>query len=151
MKAARVILVILGIALLVVGGIVLLNDVKPVRYVGILWWFAGAIIIHDGILAFAVAGIGIAMRRAGRVFRVPLVAVIIVQGALAIAALFALIVVPEILKKSIGTANPTLLPLDYGLHLAVFYGVLAAATAVAVGGYLVLARRQNVRPPSSQA
>ena len=142
MKAARVILVIVGIALLLVGGMVLLADVKPSRYLGILAWFAGAIIVHDGILAFAVAGVGIAMRRAGRAFRVPLPVIIIVQGALAVAALFALLVVPEILKKSIGTANGTLLPLDYALHLAVFYAALAVITAVAVAGYIAVTRRR---------
>ena len=142
MKAARVILVVLGVALLLLGGIVLLDDVKPTRYLGILAWFAGAIIVHDGILAFAVAGVGIAMRRAGRAFRVPLPVIIIVQAALALAALFALLVVPEILKKSIGTANETLLPLDYGLHLAVFYAALAVITAVAVAAYMAVTRRR---------
>lgn len=144
MTIARVILVVFGVALLAVGGLVLLNDVPPARYVGILWWFAGAIIIHDGILAFAMVGIGIAMRRAGRAFRVPLVPIIIVQGALAIAALFALIVVPEIMKKSIGTANPTLLPLDYGLNLAVFYAVLAVVSVVAIGVHTVLSKNRRV-------
>ena len=142
MKAARVILVIVGVALLLVGGMVLLADVKPSRYLGILAWFAGAIIVHDGILAFAVAGVGIAMRRAGRAFRVPLPVIIIVQAALALAALFALLVVPEILKKSIGTANETLLPLDYGLHLAVFYAALAVITAAAVAAYMAVTRRR---------
>ena len=142
MKAARVILVVLGVALLLLGGVVLLDDVKPTRYLGILAWFAGAIIVHDGILAFAVAGVGIAMRRAGRAFRVPLPVIIIVQAALALAALFALLVVPEILKKSIGTANETLLPLDYGLHLAVFYAALAVITSVAVAAYMAVTRRR---------
>jgi len=141
-KAARVILVVLGVALLLLGGVVLLDDVKPTRYLGILAWFAGAIIVHDGILAFAVAGVGIAMRRAGRAFRVPLPVIIIVQAALALAALFALLVVPEILKKSIGTANETLLPLDYGLHLAVFYAALAVITALAVAAYMAVTRRR---------
>lgn len=141
MRVARIALVALGIGLLVVGGVVLLQDVKPVRYVGILAWFAGAIIIHDGILAFVVAGIGILSRRAGRRFRVPLVAILIVQAALALAALMALLVVPEILKQSIGTANPTLLPLDYGLNLAVFYGVLVVVTGVALAVVLLRRRR----------
>ena len=139
MKIARVVLVVLGVALLVLGGIVLLQDVKPVRYVGILWWFAGAIIIHDGILSFVIVGISLFFRRV----RLRLVPVLIVQGALAIAALFALLVVPEILKRGIGTANATLLPLDYGLHLAVFYGVLVVVTGVALGAYHALAKRRS--------
>jgi len=140
MKIARVVLVVLGVGLLVLGGIVLLQDVKPVRYVGILWWFAGAIIIHDGILSFVIVGISLFFRRV----RLRLVPVLIVQGALAIAALFALLVVPEILKQGIGTANAALLPLDYGVNLAVFYGVLVLVTAVALGVYRVVARPKLV-------
>ena len=141
MKIARVVLVVLGVALLVLGGIVLLQDVKPVRYVGILWWFAGAIILHDGILSFVVVGISLFSRR---LVRIRLVPILILQGALAIAALFALLVVPEILKKGIGTANPTLLPLDYGLHLVVFYGVLVVVTGLALVVYRVASRRRPV-------
>ena len=140
MKTARALLIVLGVGLLVLGGIVLLQDVKPVRYVGILWWFAGAIIIHDGILSFVIVGISLFFRRV----RLRLVPVLIVQGALAIAALFALLVVPEILKQGIGTANETLLPLDYGVNLAVFYGVLVLVTAVALGVYRVIAKRRRV-------
>lgn len=136
MKIARVVLVMLGVGLLVLGGIVLLQDVKPVRYVGILWWFAGAIIIHDGILSFVIVGISLFFRRV----RLRLVPVLIVQGALAIAALFALLVVPEILKQGIGTANATLLPLDYGVNLAVFYAVLVVVTAAALAVYRVVRR-----------
>jgi len=60
-----------------------------------------------------------------------------------------LIVVPEIMKKAIGTANPTLLPLDYSLNLAVFLGGLAVLTVAACAAYLAL-RRQKARPPLTQ-
>jgi hypothetical protein len=151
MKRVQVALIAVGVALLVVGGVVLLNDVAPKNYGGILLWFAGAIILHDGIASFAIVGVGIAMRRLGHRFRVPLGAIIIVQGAIVLGALMALIVFPEIVKKSIGRANPTLLPLDYGLNLAIFYGVLVLATAAALAVYFVVARRQKVRPLDSQA
>ena len=139
MKTARALLIVLGVGLLVLGGIVLLQDVKPVRYVGILWWFAGAIIIHDGILSFVIAGAALFSRR----LRIRLVPVLIVQGALLIAALFSLLVVPEILKKNIGTANPTLLPLDYGLHLVLFYGALVVVTGAALAVYALVRRRSS--------
>jgi hypothetical protein len=48
----------------------------------------------------------------------------------------ALIVFPEIAKQGIGSANPTLLPLDYARNLAIFYAALAAVTAVAIVVYL---------------
>ena len=137
----QIALIALGLAFFVVGGITLLNDVNPKRYIGIAIWFVGALVIHDGIISFVVFGANIVMRKTGGRLRIPLPAVLIVQGALVIAAIMTLVVVPAALKKSIGTGNATLLPLDYGLHLLVFYGVLAAVTALALGGYALLRRR----------
>jgi hypothetical protein len=88
-----------------------------------------------------VFGVSIVMRRAGR--RIPLAVIAIVQGALVIAAIFTAIVVPEILKRAIGSANPTILPLNYGLHLVLFYAGLAVVTAAAIVIALVLRRRRT--------
>ena len=129
-----------GVALLGLGGIVLLMDVDPSRYIGIAIWFVGALIVHDGLGAMAVFGISVLMRRFGR--RIPFAVIAIVQGALVIAAIVAALVIPEILKKNIGSANPTILPLDYGLNLALFYAGLAVVTALAIAAYLVFARRR---------
>jgi hypothetical protein len=140
-RAWRIGLIALGLAFFVVGGITLLNDVNPARYVGIAIWFVGALVIHDGIISFVVFGANIVMRKTGGRLRIPLPALLIVQGALVVAGIMTLIVVPAALKKSIGTANPTLLPLDYGLHLLVFYGVLAGVTALALAVYGLVRRR----------
>ena len=59
-------LIVFGVGLLAVGGVVLLMDVKPERYLGILAWFVGALIVHDGIAAMAGFGVSLVMRRAGR-------------------------------------------------------------------------------------
>jgi len=148
----RIALVVVGLALLALGGVVLLNDVNPKRYLGIAAWFLGALIIHDGIISFGVFGVNIAMRKAGR--RVPLPVLLILQGAAVVGALMALLVVPEIMKKSIGTGNATLLPLDYAANLGWFYVVLAAVTAVVIAVYLAAARaraRRASRAASSPA
>ncbi|MCU1424182.1 MAG: hypothetical protein JWM51_473 [Microbacteriaceae bacterium] len=143
-------LVLIGLALLVIGGLVLLDDVNPKRYLGLGLWFAGALVIHDGLIAPLVFGVDLMMRRVGR--RVPLAVLLIVQGAIVVGAIVALLVFPEIAKKNIGTANPTLLPLDYTGNLVGFYVVLAVLTAAAVAGYCWwAARRQKLRSPSSQA
>ena len=133
-------LVAVGVVLLGIGGVVLLNDVSPSRYLGIAVWFLGALVIHDGIAAMAVFGVSIVMRRSGR--RIPLPVIAIIQGALVVAAIVTALVVPEILKKSIGTANPTILPLEYGLNLALFYAGLAVATAASIAVYVVARRRR---------
>lgn len=142
-------LVVVGILFLGLGGLALLDGVNPKRYVGILVWFAGAIIIHDGIIAPIMFGVNVLMRKAGR--SIPLGVLAIVQGAIVVGAIVALLVFPEAIKKSIGTTNPTVLPLDYGVNLAVFYGVLVVLTAIAVALYLrVFARRQKLRSSSTQ-
>lgn len=145
----RIGLAILGVGLLGVGAVVLVIGVDPVNYVGILVWFLGALILHDGIAAMAVFGASVILRRVGR--RIPGAILAIVQGALVIAAIVSALVIPEILKRNIGSANPTILPQEYGIHLLFFYAGLALVTAVAVVGYLAMARRQKARPSASQA
>lgn len=140
-------LVVFGVALLGVGGLVLLNDVKPERYLGIAAWFIGALIVHDGIAAMAVFGVSVIMRKAGR--RIPLPVIAIIQGALVVGAIVTAIVIPEILKKAIGSANASILPLDYALNLGLFYAGLAVVTAAAIAVYAALARRQKLRPSIS--
>jgi hypothetical protein len=145
----RIGLVVVGLLLLAIGGIVLVNDVSPKKYVGIVIWFAGALIVHDGIVSPLVFAFGLGLRRMGK--RIPFAVLALVQGAIVIALLVALIVVPEILKKKIGSANPTILPLDYGPHLAVFFASLVVLTALAAAVYLlVAARRQKLRRLETQ-
>ena len=146
LRAWRIGLIALGFAFFAVGGITLLNDVNPARYLGIAIWLLGALVIHDGIISFVVFGANIVTRKTGGRLRIPLPALLIVQGALVVAGIMTLIVVPAMLKKSIGTANPTLLPLDYGLHLVVFYAVLAGVTALALAVYGVVRRRRPAQP-----
>jgi hypothetical protein len=141
----QIALVAVGVLLLLLGGLTLINDVNPRRYLGLAAWLLGALIIHDGIISLTVFGANVAMRRTGRRLLVPLPALLILQGALVVAGIMTLIVVPAALKKSIGTGNETLLPLDYGLHLAIFYAALAVVTALALAVYAVVARRSSAR------
>jgi hypothetical protein len=145
----RIGLILFGVALLGLGAFVLTNEVNPKRYVGILTWLIGALIIHDGIVAPTVFGVTLLFRRAQR--KVPPVVIAIVEGAIVIGGIITLIVVPEILKKNIGTLSSSILPQNYALHLGLFYVVLIALTGLAVGIYVRLfARRQKLRPPADQ-
>jgi len=148
MRTWRVALILLGLALLVVGAIVLLNDVSPKRYLGILLWFAGALIVHDGIIAPLVFVVSLISRRV----KLPAVVTLIIQGALVVGGIVSLLVLPEIVKKSLGTLSSSILPQDYGLNLAVFWLVLVVLTALAVAFYWALfAKRQKLRSPADQA
>jgi hypothetical protein len=149
-RVAQIVLIVAGVLMLGIGGIVVLNDVGSLQsYGGILLWFVGAIIIHDAIIAPVVFGIGVLMRKVGR--RIPGAVLLILQAAIVVVAIMTALVVPEILKKDIGTANPTILPLDYAANLSGFYGLIVVLTVVAIVVYLLIAaRRQKPRPSSSQ-
>ncbi|MEP6478387.1 MAG: hypothetical protein ABJB03_03265 [Rhodoglobus sp.] len=134
----RIALVLLGLVLLSIGGITLLDQVPPARYPGIALWLLGALILHDGIGAMAVFGVSVLARRAQRI---PLPVVLIVQGAAAIVVIVVVLVLPEIVKRAIGTANPSILPLDYIVNLALFCAGVVTAAGVAIVAYLLVTRR----------
>lgn len=138
----RVALVTLGVALLLVGAVVFLKDVNPGTYVGVAAWLAGAIVLHDGIAAMAMFGVTVLVRRADGI---PFVVRAIVQGAAAIGVLIAVLVVPEIVKQAIGTANPSILPLDYVGNLLLVEAALAVATVLAIAVTLSVRARQRTR------
>jgi hypothetical protein len=143
---ARVALIVGGALILLLSGWILLTTVKPTRYIGIVEWFAAAIIVHDAIIAPFVFGVGVVMRKAGK--RLPLAVLAIVQGGLVIGAVFTIVLVPEILAQQHAHLFQTLLPFDYVRNLGVLWVGTLVATGVAVVGYYVWrrvsGRRQSV-------
>ena len=133
-------LIVLGIGLLAVGGVLFLTDNDPATYPGIATWLAGAIILHDGVGAMAVFAVTVLTRRAEGI---PFAVRAILQGAAAVGVLVAVLVAPEIVKQAIGTANPSVLPLDYVRNLLLFEAGLVAATGVAIA--VVVIRRRTRR------
>jgi len=149
MKAWRTTLVVLGVLMLLLGAYVLVGSVKPIKIAGIALWFVLALIVHDGIIALVTFGVAFLLRKAGRAL--PIAVLAIVQAGLVVSSIFAIIVLPAAYKKSIGSKNPTVLPLDYGPSLVILWAVIVVLTALAVVGYTVLARRQKNRSSVSQA
>ena len=125
----RIALVVTGIVLLAIGGITLVVDVPFGRVIGVVPWLVGALVIHDVVSAGLVLAVSIAFRKT--LFRLPIAVVLLIQGALVVGGLMSLIVIPAIVKKAVGTANPSVLPLDYATHLALFYAGLFVATVIA--------------------
>jgi hypothetical protein len=148
-KAWRIALVMLGVLLLLLGAYVLVDTVKPIKIAGLGLWLVLALIVHDGIIALVTFGVAFLLRKAGRA--IPIAVLAIVQAGLVVCSIFAIIVLPAAYKRSIGTKNPTVLPLDYGPSLVILWAVIVVLTALAVVGYTVLARRQKNRPSISQA
>ena len=149
----RVGLVALGILLLLLGVVALQTEVSPSRYVGILIWFVGALILHDGIIAPLTFGVALLFRKAGRAIPRRRMGVIlaILQAGIVVGGVVFVVVFPEVLKQDIGARNATILPLDYVRNLIVFFAVDVALTGAAIVGYLLLStRRQKLRESSDQ-
>ncbi|QWT25484.1 hypothetical protein KPL76_14395 [Subtercola sp. PAMC28395] len=156
LSIARSVLIGAGVLGLLLGAVVLVSKQSPLQIVGVALWMLGAIILHDAVLSPLVLVAAVVFRRAGRK---PATAsaslsarsrrtwrgvLLIIQSAVIVGAILTLIVVPEIYAKTLGTANPTILPSDYGLRLAVMWVVIAVVTALTS---VVYARRSAKNSP----
>ncbi|MFF3397794.1 hypothetical protein ACFYW6_04665 [Streptomyces sp. NPDC002659] len=126
----RIVTGALGIALMTVGAVLLLTggQLKDVAL-----WLAGAIVLHDGIVAPLVLGVGLLLAA------VPARGT--VRGALIVAGCLTAVALPVLLRP--GTPkNPTVLPLDY-----VRNWLLALAAVAVLTGVLLAARWIRRRVP----
>ncbi|GAA1507177.1 hypothetical protein BJ978_000814 [Agromyces terreus] len=133
MRAARATLIVLGLAGLATGSFVLLTDVAPPQYPGVVLWVLGAIVVHDGVIAPLAVAVGLGAARAKGVIGGRGIAV--AQAALLVGAVLTVIAVPAIVASAIGPRNPTVLVGTYALSLAVAWALVlvTAGVALAVG------------------
>ena len=143
MKAARIVLVVVGVLVIAFGASVLVTSVSPKRIGGLAAWLLGAVILHDAILSPFVVGAGLLLRRAGRSLRAWVL--VVVQAAIVLGSVLALVVLPEIAAKRHGQKNPTVLPFDYGTRLLIVEGVLLLVVVAVLVVGVVRARRSVVR------
>lgn len=113
----RIVTGALGLALMAVGATLLLTggQLKDVAL-----WLAGAIVLHDGIIAPLVLGVGLLLAA------VPARGT--VRGALVVAGCLTVITLPPLLRPGAPT-NPSALPLDYLRN----WQLLLVAVAVVAG------------------
>lgn len=130
MRAARIALIGVGVAVMVTGGVFALIDIAPTQYLGVLSWVVGALVIHDGILAPIIVAVGLGLRSARA--RWGLRRVLVAQASLTLGAFLTVIASPGILKSMIGSTNPTMLQLPYAAGLAVSWLVLLVVVVVAL-------------------
>jgi len=103
----------------------------------VLVWLAGAVALHDALIAPLVLLIGRLLVR-GRL-RGP------VRGALLVAGALTLVALPPLLRPG-SRANPSVLPLDYPRNWLITLAAVAAVTVVYAAARAVLrARRGDVR------
>ncbi len=70
---------------------------------------------------------------------------VVVQAAIVLGSVLALVVLPEIAAKRHGQKNPTILPFDYGTRLLIVEGVLLLVVVAVLVVGVVRARRSVVR------
>ena len=146
---ARTILVAVGVLIIGFGAYTLHATVRPTSLRGLGIWILAAIILHDVVLAPFVVGVGVLLRRVGRVL--PAWTLVTVQSAVALAAVLAAVVLPEIDAKHHVQRNPTVVPFDYSMRLGVVEGVLAVIVVVVlVVGISVSGRRTSGGRPSKR-
>ncbi|MFB6840563.1 hypothetical protein [Streptomyces sp. NPDC056361] len=119
-----------GLALMGLGAWLTAAEPEPL---GVLVWLAGALVLHDGILAPLVLGVGLIL--VGRSRRG------LLRGASVVAGSVVLVTLPLLLRPG-APPNPSALPLPYGRNLAI---VLAAVAVVTGALYLVRRRGAPVR------
>ena len=135
MRSIRWVLVGGGVLLLAWGAFVMFDSVRLTRIPGVGLWIAAAIVLHDAILAPIIFAFGIALRRAGR--RVSGTVIAIVQGGIVVGSIVSLVAVPVIVATNFAPANASVLPLNYGLNLGIFWLVLAVLTVgLSVGAFI---------------
>ncbi|MFF7048105.1 hypothetical protein ACFY94_06980 [Streptomyces griseorubiginosus] len=129
MRTLRVAVGAAGVALMGVGAF-LLREAGDVP--NVLVWLAGAVALHDAVVAPVVLLAGLLLVRGG--VRGPVRGGLLVAGALTVVAL------PVLLRPG-RTANPSVLPLDYPRNWLIALGLVAAVTVLwAVGRRFVRAR-----------
>jgi hypothetical protein len=138
-KAWRIILAAVGIALAAFGIFRLVSE-TPLHSLAVLaLWLAAALVLHDAILAPSIVGVGWLLRRfvpdRGRRF---------VQIALIMMALVVVIAIPMIFLRGSQPAVKALLLRHYGANVILIIGVIAVVSLIL---YAVRVARDRTRQP----
>ncbi|MFJ3583034.1 hypothetical protein ACIPPS_12510 [Streptomyces sp. NPDC090127] len=111
----------LGVALMGLGVVLV---VRTGSVGDVLLWLAGAIVLHDGLIAPLVLGVGLLLAA--------LPARGALRGGLIVAGSLTLIALPLMLRPG-SAPNPTALPLDYVRNWLILMGVVAVGTGALIG------------------
>lgn len=129
----------LGVPVIAYGMRGVLVDASDTNPAELARWIVGAAVVNDLVLLPLAGVVGYALRRVSPPAAWPIVR----AGALTIGVL-TLVAWPFVRGYGRDPANPSLLPRDYGLGLAVVAAVVATVTAIAA----VVVTRRRSRPES---
>lgn len=139
-RVARTVLIAVGAVLIGVGFGLVAAGVPAGQWAGIALWLAGALVLHDAVLAPLLLIGNLLLRRAGA-GALPWASVAVVQVALIVGGVLTLLAFPALRAQAIGARNPSVLPFDYGAHLAVAWAVIGVVVvAAAIAGRVRRAR-----------
>ncbi|HWJ10637.1 MAG TPA: hypothetical protein VNS46_14765 [Nocardioides sp.] len=133
---ARVGVGLLGVAVAVYGGVLLVSRQEPEQWRDALLWLAGGVLVHDGVLVPVTLLAGLAAARwLPAPYRRPAAVALVVVGPLTLLA------VPVLGRFGARPDDPTLLDRPYLVSWAVL--VVAVALAVALTGRAVGSRHRR--------
>ncbi|MEU8342765.1 hypothetical protein SAMN05443665_101311 [Actinomadura meyerae] len=121
-----------GLALIGFGASGIAADVPAGRWAA---WFAGAAVLHDGVLVPLVLAAGLATARLPDAARPAVRAALVVAGCVTAVAL------PAVLGFGRRADEPSRLPLPYGRNLGLVLAAIAVIAAAAIAVRLARRRR----------
>ena len=145
MRQWRIILAVAGISLILFGAVRVLVGVPIGQLIVLAAWFIGAVIIHDGVVAPATVAGGWLMART-----VPPRARRYLQGFLITGGLVTVFAIPLILRRNTQPASKAILQQNYGGHLTILLGVIAAVSLILYAIH-VAHDAQRRRPGNAEA
>lgn len=147
MKAARIALLAVGGAGTLFGVVLLLTTQRFDQLLSLAAWLAGAIIVHDGVIAPATTLTTRSLDRAGR--GLPDRSLAVIRMAWGVGACLTLLAVPLLVAQARGPRNESVLASDYGRDLLLLWAAVAAVTLLAVAIGLVRSRRTSDPRPTT--
>ncbi|GAA2438565.1 hypothetical protein ACFPFX_36385 [Streptomyces mauvecolor] len=127
-----------GVALMAFGALLLWGQST---HWDVLIWLAGAVVLHDGVIAPLVLGVGFlvgGLKHRG-----------LVRGALLAAGCLTLVALPVLLRP-LPTANSSVLPLDYVRGLLISLAAVAVLAVLLGAGRWAWGRANRADDPESR-
>ena len=128
---------LLGLPFVAYGFRGVLADLPGVQLTSFGWYFVGAAVVHDVLVAPAVCVLGWFVLR-----RLPAVAVGPVQAALLASGVIGLVSWPFVRGYGVTPGEPSFLSRDYTRSVLVLWSVVWAVAVVVVTSRAVIARRR---------
>jgi hypothetical protein len=119
MRTYRVLMVLVGAAVIGYGVYGMLGDPQISDPLDVLVWAGTAVVLHDGLWLPLVCVIGAGVARD-----------VVLRAGLVVAASLTVVALPAVLRADDDHGNPTLLPLHYQRNLLVLLGCCALGTAL---------------------